>query len=295
MPRAPEDLAPLLPDLRRRRDRAARLSDESGFVHRRTMDGLIERIEPMALNPERILEIGCGTGALSRTLARRWRRSRIVAMDLSATMLAASRRLRSRFSRIREVQASAPQLPFAEGSFDLVISNLGLTAPQRMPAAFVEIARVLRVEGLFLFASLGPDSLQEIRRAWQKVDDDLHVQAFADMHDVGDALVRSGLRDPVLDVEELGVTYAAPADLYRDLSLSAARNAVAGRRSTLTGRQRYRRFEAALEENATDGRFAVSLELVFGHAWGSGPRRPPGEFGIDPGSIGRRAPRKRGR
>lgn len=292
MTRDPEDHAPRLADLRRRRDRAARLSDDIGFVHRRTMDGLIERIEPMALDPGQILEIGSGSGTLSRALARRWRRSRIVAMDLSSRMLAASRRSRSRFARIREVQGSAMRLPFAAGSFDLVVSNLGLTSPEAMPAAFPEVARVLRREGLFLFASLGPDSLREIRGAWQAVDDDLHVQAFADMHDVGDALVKSGLRDPVLDVEQLGVTYAAPADLYRDLSASAARNAVTGRRPTLTGRRRYRRFEAALEKNATDGRFTVTLELVFAHAWGSGPRRPPGEFGIDPGSIGRRMRRR---
>ena len=292
MQRKTEDHATKLGDLRRRRDRAAQLGADDDFVRSRTRDGLLERIEPMALDPKRILDIGGGSGRLSRALARRWRRSRIVSLDLSADMLAVGRRSRSRFSRIREVQGSAVRLPFAGGSFDLVISNLGLVSPERLSTAFAEVARVLRREGLFAFASLGPDSLVEIRRAWRAVDDGPHVQAFADMHDIGDALVRSGMRDPVLDVERLGATYASPRALYEDLTLAAARNAVANRRRSLTGRRRFGRFEQELEAGAADGRFSVTLELVFAHAWGSGPQQPPGEFAIDPASIGRTTRRR---
>ena len=83
------------------------------FVHRRTFDGLLERLEPMQLAPLRILDLGCAVGAGSRALAKRFRRARVVSVDLSARMLREAHRHRSRFlSRRSEVQADAHRLPF---------------------------------------------------------------------------------------------------------------------------------------------------------------------------------------
>ena len=276
-----------LTDVRRRFDRAASGFGDSDFVHRQCFDGLLDRLAPMALDPRRILDLGCGSGAGSRRLAKAYRRARISGLDLSAGMLEAGRGARSRFSRIAEVQGDARQLPFAPGVFDLIVANLLLPWLADPADALAEVARTLRREGLFLFASLGPDSLIEIRRAWQP--DDGHVHPFIDMHDLGDALVRAGLRDPVLDVERLTVTYRSAEALFADLTATGARNALDARRPSLTGRRRFRRFtERLLAERSADGVFAVTLELVFGHAWGGGPPQSPGEFRVAPGTIGRR-------
>lgn len=275
-------------DLRRRFDRAAASFARADFVHRYAADGMLERMSPMLVDVERILDAGAAHGAASRALAARFRRSRVISLDLSRPMLVQARKSRSRFSRLREIQADASLLPFRAASIDLVFANLLLPWLTDAPAFFADTARVLRKGGLFVFSSLGPDSLAELREAWQAVDDGEHVMTFSDMHDVGDALVRAGLCDPVLDVDYLTVTYADPSSLFADLTAAGGRNVLAGRRRSLTGRSAFDRFRGALERRFGGRPLEFPLELVFGHAWGSGPPTPPGEYTLEVSRIGRR-------
>ena len=108
------------------------------------------------------------------------------------------------------------------------------------------------------------------------------------MHDIGDALLRAGLADPVLDVDRLSITYQDTASLYRDLSNTGARSSLAHRRQTLTGKGKYRAMEKALTVATGDGMLKITLELVYGHAWVAPPRVNDGEFRVDPAAIGRR-------
>jgi len=108
------------------------------------------------------------------------------------------------------------------------------------------------------------------------------------MHDIGDTLVRSGLREPVLDVDYLTVTYRTVDDLFADLTRSGSRNCLAGRQRALTGRGRFEAVKQVLSGNGGEAVPPLRLELVFGHAWGGGPRPTPGEFRLDPSRIGRR-------
>lgn len=263
----PDDLADDLADdlmIRRLFDGAAERFGEHDFIYRRSFDGLMERLEPMQFSPQRILDLGCALGSGSRALARRYRRARVVSADLSAGMLAAARKQHSRiFSRLSEVQADAHKLPFEDGAFDLLVANQLLPWIDDSGSVLGEAARVLRTEGLFLFASLGPDSFAECRIAG--------ADAFADMHDIGDAIVRAGLRDPVLDTERITIQYSAPERLQADL-VGAGLIVLAD-------------FDSAWPESSDK---AVTVELVFGHAWGGPPRAAPGEFTIEPGRIGRR-------
>jgi malonyl-CoA O-methyltransferase len=108
------------------------------------------------------------------------------------------------------------------------------------------------------------------------------------MHDIGDAFVRAGLRDPVLDVDYMKVTYGDTEALYRDLTSAGARNCLQGRRQTLTGKSRFKAMDNLLAARMADEVLSLRLELVYGHAWGSGPRLPDGEFRFDPTQIARR-------
>lgn len=268
--------------LRRRFDRAAASFDRADFVHRHTERGMLERMAPMTVEVRRILDVGSATGKGSRQLARRFRRSRVVSLDTSMNMLRRARHGRSRFARVTEVRADALELPLQTGSMDLVFSNLLLPWIDDLPAFFGSVARVLRKDGLFVFSSLGPDSLAELREAWRAVDRDEHVNRFPDMHDVGDAAVRSGLRDPVLDVDWLTLEYGSMDTLLGDLTAAGARNSLRGRNRTLTGRGRLEAVRRALPEP-----LSLRLELVFGHAWGGAPRNQPGEYRLDVTDIGR--------
>ena len=265
-----DDIAPLDPrHAQRRLDRAAARFDGADFVHAATRDGLLARLEPMLVDAKTVVDLGAATGSATRLLAKRFRGARIVAADLSAAMLHQARKRRSWFTRSSVVQADASALPFANHSVDVVFANLLLPwidAPERV---FSEIARVLRSNGLFLFSTLGPDSLSELRSAWGEFDPDAHVRRFPDMHDIGDAAVRARLRDPVLDVDRLTVTYGSAQDLFADLTAIGARNSLRQRGRSLSARS-LRGMIAALERDRRDGRLSFELEIVYGHCWGPG-------------------------
>lgn len=282
-------------DVQRRFDRAAATFDDGDFIHRHAAGGLYDRMSPMLVDVHTVLDAGSATGAATRELAERHRGSHIIRLDHSLNMLQHGRSRRSAFarllrtSRVSEVQADVTLLPLRTGSIDLVFANMLLPWIDDLAAFFAEVGRVLRKDGLFVFSSLGPDSLLELRHAWREVDNGEHVNAFIDMHDVGDALMHSGLREPVLDTEYLTVKYRNAEGLIADLTRAGARNCLARRRPSLTGRKSFREMEKALHSSIRDGELPIRLELVFGHAWGGGPRPMPAEFSIDARNIGRRS------
>lgn len=275
-------------DVRRRFDRAAAHFDTADFVHRFTRDGLLARLQPMLIEPKTIVDLGSATGSATRLLARRFRRAHVIAADLSLGMLEQARNKRSWFHRTSAVQAHAAALPFAQQSVDVVFANLLLPWLSDPSATFAEVARVLRKDGLLTFATLGPDSLSEVRRAWREVDDDVHVHRFLDMHDLGDAAVRAGLRDPVLDVDRLVVTYQDAATLFRDLTHIGGRNSLQHRDRSLGGVDRFHAMVSALNAQRQDGLLKLDLELVYGHCWGQGPRLRDGEVRVDATRIAKR-------
>jgi malonyl-CoA O-methyltransferase len=276
-------------DVQRRFDHVASGFDNADFVHRVTFDALLERLEPVVLRPRHVLDLGCATGTGSKQLARRFRPARVIGLDASYSMSRLATDGWSFFYKPRIVQADACRIPFRDGSIDLVFANMLLPWIDDHAACFSEIARVLAKDGIFAFATLGPDSLSELRDAWQSIDEELHVNIYPDMHDIGDALVRAGLRDPVLDVDQLNVTYRDTSDLYRDLTGAGARNCLRGRRQTLTGKSRFKAMDDSLAARMTDNVLSLELELVYGHAWGGGPRLPDGEFRVDPATIAHRS------
>jgi malonyl-CoA O-methyltransferase len=276
-------------DVRRRFDRAADAFDEFSFAHRVTRDGLLARLKPMLVDAGTVLDLGCATGAAYKPLRQRFPDAHIVALDLSPRMLRRAARRRSWFSKFSLLHADASAIPLAGNSVDVVFCNQLLPWINDADTLFVEVGRVLRENGLFLFASLGPDSLAGLRNAWQTVDAGPHVSYFPDMHNLGDAAVRAGMRDPVLDVDRITVTYTDAAALFCDLTGSGSRNSLAGRRRTLTGRQRFQRMTAALPRAQDEQLIELELELVYGHCWGAGLRPREGEFRIAPDSIGRRS------
>jgi malonyl-CoA O-methyltransferase len=275
-------------DVKRRFDRAAASIDAADFVHRQTADGLFERMTPMQIEVSVAVDLGCATGRCSRDLAKRFRRARIVSLDLSSAMLKKSRSKRSRFSKLVEVQADLSRLPFADQSVDLVFANMLLPWVDDLPNCFSEVSRVLRKDGLFSFSSLGPASLAELRDAWRDVDDYQHVNIFPDMHVIGDSLVQAGLRDPVLDVDFLTVQYKKLESLFGDLTACGARNSLLLRPGGLTGRAKFAAVRDHLEALMHENGLHLPLELVFGHAWGGGPRQSAAEYHLGVEQIGRR-------
>lgn len=266
--------------MRRGFEQAAGTYDEAAVLQREVGRRLMDRLDLMRIAPGCILDAGCGTGEATRALADRYRRSRIVALDIAETMLT---RTRSRFPWSRRAQVvcgDIEALPFAPGSFDLAFSNLTLQWCNDVGAVVSDLRRVIAPHGLLLFSSLGPDTLAELRESWRGIDDNTHVNAFVDMHLVGDLLVKNGFSDPVMDMERITVTFSDLTDLMRDLKAIGAFNHTRGRSRGLTGKgslealkRGYDRFRDA------EGRLPATYEIVYGHAWApalSSPRGTPG-------------------
>ncbi len=259
-----------LPDkasARRSFEQAAARYDEAAVLQREVGSRLLERLDLMRLQPQRILDLGSGTGYCIDGLFGRYRNADVVALDIAHPMLRHARRRGRWLRRPRCVCADAECLPFPDNSFDLVFSNLMLQWCVDLDGTFSELRRVIRPGGLLLFSSFGPDTLKELRASWREVDGYAHVNTFLDMHDVGDALVRTRFADPVMDVERLTVTYPDVWKLMRELKQIGAHNVTGGRPRGLTGKQRMQRLVEAYEKFRRDGVLPASYEIVNGHAW----------------------------
>jgi len=273
--------------------RAARSYDTAAVLQREVGGRMLERLDYIRLQPRRILDLGCGTGAWLGPLRQRYRGAEMLGIDLALPMLRAAatretfwRRLLGRPSSAL-VCASADALPLPDSSVDLLWSNLMLQwLPDPRPA-LAEAWRVLRPGGLVMFSSFGPDTLCELREAFAGGGPPA-VNEFADMHDVGDALVRLRFADPVMDAERLQLTYTDLEAVVRDLRAIGATHLHRGRPRGLGGRQRWaeahRRYEA---HRGADRRLPATFEVVYGHAWK--PDRLPAGDGTAVVSFRRRA------
>lgn len=253
--------------LRRDANRLAPAFDQQDFFCSEVRDRLLERLGLIKLQPDVILELGSGTGAARTHLRSLYPQAEVLELDWAEQMLAAA-------ANGNRLCADAHALPVCDTSIDIIFSNLmlpGCAEPERI---FVEARRTLKHPGLFLFSTLGPDTLKELRRAWAKVDTAPHVHEFADMHNIGDALVQAGFREPVMDVEHITITYAEVDKLIADLRNVGASNRLLNRRRGLTSPRLWQAMLAELEpvRNAA-GRLGISLEVITGQAWTGEPPR----------------------
>lgn len=280
------------PGIRESFDRASGSYEAAAVLQARVCDELIDRLGLFGLAPRVVLDLGAGTGRGTAALGQAYPEAEVVALDFAPGMLREARRHMSGMDlRFERVCADALRLPFADASADLIFSSLMLQWCDDLLIAFTEVRRVLKAGGLFVFSTLGPDTLHELRKAWAAADTGLHVNRFVDMHDVGDAAMRAGLSEPVLDVERIQLTYPDVRALMRDLKAIGAHNVATGRARGLTPPSRLRKVEEAYEPLRRDGRLPATYEVVYGVAWGSGGRAGMslvnGEVMISPSEIRR--------
>jgi malonyl-CoA O-methyltransferase len=126
-----------------------------------------------------------------------------------------------------------------------------------------------------MFSTFGPDTLKELRQAYEGTDGRTHVNRFVDMHDIGDMLVHAGYADPVMDMEPFTLTYDDVRQLMRDLKSIGAHNVTAGRPGSLSGKSLMRAVHDNYERMRRDGKLPATFEVIYGHAWKPLPRVSP--------------------
>jgi malonyl-CoA O-methyltransferase len=262
-------------------DRAAAGYDQAAFLQQEVARRLDERLEVMRIEPERILDAGCGTGYAFPLLKARYPKARMIGLDLAYNMLVQARirhgpaggwrrwlsPLAPRPSPLAYLCADLERLPLKKDSLDLVWSNLTLQWVGDLEGCFREVHRVIRPGGLFAFSTFGPDTLKELRQAFAGLDGYAHVNRFTDLHDIGDMLVHAGFAQPVMEMEYLTLTYTDLKALMRELKAIGADTVLQGRRPGLMGRRLWQRLSDNYERLRRDGRLPATFEVIYGHAW----------------------------
>ena len=251
--------------VRRTFDRVASLYDRHAALEQEVASRLLDRLEFHRLTPRRIIDLGCGTGQASAVLKDRFRKAEIIGLDSSHAMLAQLRRRSGMFRRLKAVCADMSALPLADQSSELLFSNLAMQWCPDPASLLAEFRRVLTPGGMLLFSSLGPGSLRELTVAWAEADGTIQNVEFADILQVGDALLAAGFQEPVMDAERITVSYPDIDSLVRELEATGTSGFLQGQNS-LTEAENY--LEKAYEPFRVDGRYPVTYEIIYGAAFG---------------------------
>lgn len=266
--------------VRRNFSRHAKTVDAVSVLNREVASRMAERLDYIRVEPRRILDIGCGTGADLAELSRRYPGAQIVGADLAPPAIQRARPARGLLARVNPFArisgpvlacADVEQLPLAAGSISLVWSNLMLNWLHEPLPGLRELSRVLEVGGMLMFSTLGPDTLKELRACFPTHDGD-RVHRFIDMHDLGDALIKAGFGDPVMDMQMITMTYTELDGLLADLRQGGCASAARSRPSGLTGRGVWVQVRNRYEALRSAGRLPATFEVVFGHAWKVQPK-----------------------
>jgi malonyl-CoA O-methyltransferase len=269
----------------RRPQRIAR----ADFLLREVERRMLERLDVVRLQPELVVDVGCGLGAGAARLQQRYDRATVLGVDAAAPMALAAARAHGRPAQRSLAQrlhgwfgasvasagprtplfacADAARLPLPDARVDLVWSNLAWHWFADPVAVLAEWQRVIRPGGLVAFTSFGVDTLRPLAAAG------VALPPLPDLHDIGDQLVAAGFADPVVDAERLTVTWTSAQALLDDLRALGG-NALRARARGLAGRAARARWLDALERvRGEDDRIALGFELVHGHAWCPSPKR----------------------
>lgn len=252
-------------------ERAAASYDQHAVLQCEVASRLLERVAYHRLEPGVILDLGCGTGSGSRSLSSQFTHAQVIALDWSAAMLAQV----GKGNASAQASAKGPvrlcadmhALPLAARSFDLVFSSLALQWSYDFPGLFSELRRVMRPGAMLIFTCYGPDTLFELKQAWQSVDEHQHVNAHPDMHDIGDELLAAGFQEPVMDVEHLILEYPDVVSLMRELKSIGEQNVASERERGLTGKKRFRGMLDAYEKFGRNDKYPASYEVIYGTAF----------------------------
>ena len=256
------------------RDTFERIADRyehHAALEQEVCDRLLERTAFNRRPPLQILDLGCGTGSGSAQLKETFPEAQVVGMDTSQAMLSQLSRRSSGRRPLKAVCGDLGALPFGAWSADLVFSNLAsYWCPEPM-AMFSEFRRVIRPDGLLLFSTFGPATMTEIREVWAGVDEAVEVPVFADLLEIGNALVAAGFREPVMDMEMITLSYPEMDALFHELEAT-------GTSLLVHGWDRWRSARAALRKAYNpilmSGKYPLSFEIIYGTAFGPGEGQP---------------------
>jgi len=254
--------------------RAHRIGAHDALL-REVANRMLSRLEYIRLDPQRILDVGCGLGRSRNGLMARYPSAVWHGIELSAATARAGRAEQLRGAGVARLWRKPPlwlvadgaRLPIADQSVDLVYSNLMLHWHPAPHSVLPEWKRVLRVDGLLMFSCFGPDTLAELRNAVESALPLARPMPFVDMHDFGDMLVAGGFSTPVMDVERITLTFPTARALIDEVRALGSNPRDDRPRAVPSGRQARHLLAAIEEQRDSSGRLPLTFEIAYGHAW----------------------------
>jgi len=253
--------------LRQRRERAAANFRAHDFLLARLAEDMSERLGLITRHFARTLDLASHTGFAHMLDVPPQKTGALVSTDLSAGMVAQAGGLR--------LVADEEHLPFADKSFDLILSGLSLHWANDLPGALIQIRRALVPDGLFMGALLGGETLTELRQCMNEAEIEREgglsprVSPFADLRDLGALMQRAGFALPVVDNDRVHVTYKNPLALMQELRGLGETNAVRERRRVPMKRATLMRACEIYAEKFSqpDGRITATFEILMCAGW----------------------------
>jgi SAM-dependent methyltransferase len=259
--------------VRAHRERAALMPRSDRFLRDEIQARLVDRLNDIKPRFDRALDLGGGDGGLAPLMVEAGRTPHLVTLDPAA-----------RFARNLPggVIGDEEALPFAAGSFDLVVSTLGLHWTNDLPGALWQICRVLRPDGLLLATLFGGETLWQLREALTLAEIEIasgaapRVSPFADPREAGALLQRAGFALPVVDSEVLTVTYPDAFALMRELRALGETNALRHRARSFTRRAVLLRAAALYRDRFGNeaGRIPASFQIITLTGWAPATGQP---------------------
>jgi len=240
-------------------NKASKSYNDVAFLQKEIANRLLQKLNPLKLIPESILDLGSGTGIFTNLVSNKYSNAKIISLDFAINSITSN-------NADFKVCANANHLPFKNSSIDFVCSNLMLQWIHDPSLVFKEVNRVLKPDSLFFFSSFGPDTLNELKSSWAVVDSGNHVNNFIDMHDLGDQLTGCGFQSPIMEMEKFTLTYSEVEDLMLDLK-SLGANKVFSQSKGLVGKNKFINMKNMYESYRTDGKIPATYEVIYGHAW----------------------------
>ncbi len=280
---------------------------------------LLERLEIIKITPKKILLLGENLH-LENLLKNKYPKSEIILFSNSPSLwpckLVSPReeknqssqefRKKSWLSKIFKspadpsifISGSFDSLPFIKNSVDLIISNLHIFNSD-LKKSLPELSRILQKDGLLMLTLPGPDTFLELRKAMACIDSHTHIPIFPDMHDLGDQLLKSKFKDPVMDTERFILKIKNIKILLKNL-----KKIKKNKNFKLIQDPNFPRFlytknkfdlfkenykascspalplvemgmgmEMKMGQKAQDLEYPVQFEITFAHAWGTDPQQ----------------------
>ncbi len=160
----------------------------------------------------RILDVGTGTGYLANKAKFYFPEALVVGLDLADGMVLEANKLKE---GIQIVQADACALPFAQGSFDLIVSNLAYQWMADLNHAFSMAHTCLKDKGSLCATVFGQKTLVELFETIHAVAPKKPSNRLPDMETLRSSLVKAGFKNIKVDYEIIKVQFADVHDLLK--------------------------------------------------------------------------------